>query len=387
MAWPYSKQPFDHTIETFFILLSVYSIYSYAICESIRYLLIAGASIGFAFITRQTSLLAMPSLFVLMVVCRGKISNLRANIGQIARDTIFFLMAFLPFLFLSFWYNYYRFGSIFETGYQLMADRMGIDYFKSTSLLKGISGLLISPGKGFFYYSPVALLFFFAIKAFIKRYTGLGASFVLFILSYLLFFSKYVYWHGDWAWGPRYIFAITPFLMIPVAEFFESVSTSSKKAKRLAVALIFILSVTIQIGAVSVDFQKYFLDLKFVAKISSTLREGKGVQIIQELPSSIYYDWKRSPIISQFVFIYEIAGEIKDYRYKELSENAAIHEPMETYPSMHVFDFWWVYLYYYFGNYYGFIIAIMLLLIAIFYGSRLWKYSRHNNSYFKEQEA
>jgi hypothetical protein len=86
-----------------------------------------------------------------------------------------FALAFLPFLGLSFWYNFYRFGSIFETGFSLIARRLGLDFFAGTPFLTGLGGFLISPGKGFFYYSPVAILFFFSISLF-KRHMGLARA-------------------------------------------------------------------------------------------------------------------------------------------------------------------------------------------------------------------
>ena len=61
-----------------------------------------------------------------------------------------FSIVFLPFVCLNLWYNYYRFGSVFETGYSLIAMKTGLDFFSGTPLLTGLSGLLISPGKGLF---------------------------------------------------------------------------------------------------------------------------------------------------------------------------------------------------------------------------------------------
>ena len=67
----------------------------------------------------------------------------------------------IPFYFagLVLWYNYYRFGSIFETGFQLLAAKTGIDFFSGTLFLTGLRGLLTSSGKGFFYCSPIAIFF------------------------------------------------------------------------------------------------------------------------------------------------------------------------------------------------------------------------------------
>ena len=182
MAWPLAKQPFDNIIEIFFILLSVYCIYLYCVKKKVLLLLLSAFSLGCAFVTRTTSVLVIPALFILLIVHCSKVSGFKSTVKLMTRDIVLFSIVFLPFLGLSLWYNYYLFGSIFETGYQLISTRCGIDFFTGTSLLTGQQGFLVSPGKGFFYYSPVAVLFFFSIKGFIKRHKGLGISFISFAI-------------------------------------------------------------------------------------------------------------------------------------------------------------------------------------------------------------
>ncbi len=370
-AWPLAKQPFDHTIETFFILLSVYFIYRYVTGEKLLYLLLSGFSLGFAFITRQTSILVIPPLFILMIVYYLKRYNLKTTAKQIIRDIILFSLAFLPFIGLSFWYNYYRFGSIFETGYQLIAERTGIDFFTGTSLLTGLSGFMISPGKGFFYYSPVAILFFFGIKSFFKRHLELTLCFILIILSYLFFLSTNLYWHGDWAWGPRYLLIITPFLIIPIAELIESKTWGMKLSMRAFVYFLVAVSFIIQIAAVSVYFQKYFFHLMSDKNEKFSIVRGVGVQLIIEPATENYFHWHKSPILAQFRFIYRIAHNLNDYQFSELSKDATENETIKADPRLNIFDFWWLHKYFLNGSYSGFIEALLLLLIAIYCASRL----------------
>jgi 4-amino-4-deoxy-L-arabinose transferase-like glycosyltransferase len=379
MAWPLTKQAFDHTVETFFVLLSVYCMYLYVVNKKFSRLLLSAFSLGVAFITRQTSILVIPPLFMLMIVYYSKKSGFRTTVRLMARDVVLFFFAFLPFIVLILWYNHYRFGSIFEAGYSLYAARTGIDFFTGTSLLTGLSGFLISSGKGFFYYSPVAILFFFSIKGFIKKHTGLGVSFIFIMISYLFFLSKNLYWHGDWAWGPRYIFVLTPFFIIPIAELLDSKNCLEKSFRRLVVYSIFALSIVIQLAAVSVDFHKYFLNLQIKEKIKFTVAHGDGVQPIVEPPPEIYFDWHRSPILAQFRFIYKMADEIKDYRYSEPPEDAADIETIKVHPLMHVFDFWWLCKYFLEGSYSGLIVVPMLLLVSIYYASGLWKAVTQNS--------
>jgi hypothetical protein len=374
-AWPLAKQPFDHTIETFFILLSVYFTYRYVSGEKLLYLLLSGFSLGFAFITRQISVLVIPPLIILMIVYYLKRYNLKTTAKQMIRDIVLFSLAFLPFISLSLWYNYYRFGSIFETGYQLIAERTGIDFFTGTSLLTGLRGFLISPGKGFFFYSPVAILFFLGIKSFFKRHLELALCFILIILSYLFFLSKNLYWHGDWAWGPRYLLIITPFLIIPIAELFESKILGTKLSMRAFVYFLVAVSFIIQIAAVSVYFQKYFFHLMFEKKEQFSIARGVGVQPIIEPATENYFHWHKSPILAQFRFIYRIAHNLNDYQFSELPKDATENEIIRADPRLNIFDFWWLHKYFLNGSYSGFIEALLLLLIVIYCASRLWQLS------------
>lgn len=369
MAWPQAKHPFDHPVETFFVLLSVYSMYRYSTIRVRLNLIISAFSFGMAFITRNTSVLIMPSLAVLLVAFSYKKLDTKW-LREATKDFLIFFVVFLPFVILFFWYNYYRFGSIFETGYSLIAERTGLDFFTGTTLMTGLKGFFISPGKGFFYYSPVAILFFFSIRPFIKKNIGMAISFIFIVLSYLLFYSRNVYWHGDWAWGPRYLLVLTPFIVIPIAGLFNSDKWLKRNYFRRFIYFIFSIGLIIQVVAVSVDFQNYFTVLQD-EKVEFTIVYGEGVQPIFEPPSYIYFDWSKSPIFTQFKFIYNIAARLKNYSYVETPNDANLNEIREASPSMNVFDFWWLYRYYILNDYYGFIVALLLLLMAILSALRL----------------
>lgn len=380
MAWPLAKQPFDHNFETFFVLLSVYYMYRHVINKKDSYLFLSSIFLGIAFITRLTSILVLLPLYILIIFYYLKKYNFKDTLRLVARNIALFSITFLPFVCLILWYNYYRFGSVFETGYSLIAARTGLDFFTGTSLLTGLNGFLASPGKGFFYYSPVAVFFFFSIKPFMRRHPGPAACFICIIISYLVFLSKNIYWHGDWAWGPRYLFVITPFLMIPIAELFDSIIWPKKALLRKVVYSIFTVSLLIQLAAVSVAFQKYFFDLRYEKKVQFTVVHGDGVQPIVEPPPETYFDWHKSPILAHFRFVHEIAGKIKEYRYTEPPKNSVLVEKIKVQPWINVFDFWWLYKYFLEGSFWGFIAAIFLFLLAVFSASRLWKAVNHESA-------
>jgi 4-amino-4-deoxy-L-arabinose transferase-like glycosyltransferase len=373
MAWPLTKQPFDHTLETLFVILSIFFMYYYSAHKKGLYILLAAFTAGFAFLTRPTAILVVPPVFFLMLYYSFKPSGFKMNRDKVIKNILLFSLGLLPFIILILWYNYYRFGSIFETGFSLIGEHTRIDFFTGTPLLTGLSGFLVSPGKGFFYYSPVALLFFFSIRSFIKKYPEIGISFILIILSYLLFLSKNIYWHGDWSWGPRYLLALTPFFIIPTAEIFSSDTWSTKKLRKGVLYSIVILSLIIQIAAVSVDYSKHLTKLRFGEHLDFSVVLAQDLQPIVEPPPETYFDWKRSPILAQFKYIYEISNNIKDYQYAEPVKGASIPEKMRAAPFYNIYDFWWLYKYFVDGSYSGIVMAVILLSLALYSAVKLWR--------------
>jgi hypothetical protein len=94
--------------------------------------------------------------------------------------------------------NAARYGSPFRTGYE-WADPTPIP------LAAGLYGLLLSPGKSLLLYSPPLILALAASPAFVRR-TGLGGAvpWALFAV-FLVVYGRISWWHGDGAWGPRYL--------------------------------------------------------------------------------------------------------------------------------------------------------------------------------------
>lgn len=105
-------------------------------------------------------------------------------------------------------YNYYVFGDI----------RGFYTHEFNNSVLQGLAGLLISPNRGLFVYSPV---FLFVIPGVIMWFRQ-GRSFcpqvyaisLAFVVLHLLLISKWFAWYGGWCYGPRLLTDIVPCLMI-----------------------------------------------------------------------------------------------------------------------------------------------------------------------------
>lgn len=346
LAWPQSKQPFDHPVETIFLLLAIFFAHLFVKGRGLRYLILSAASVGYAFIARVPSVLALPPLFLYLLLCRHEEGFTTRRSLVALRDFVAFSIALVPFGLIQLWYNYARFGSIFETGYQVVAEKAGIDFFNDTPLFIGLSGFLISPGKGFFYYSPISILIFVSIKSFYKRNKGLTLCIGGIVSSYLIFLSRNIYWHGDWSWGPRYLLVITPLLMVPIADFVERLRLSGKKFLKFTVFGLFTLSVVVQVIAVSVDFNRYFFSLQEKG-VRFTSVGGKDMPIIYEPSPNTHFDWDKFPIGYQAGAALKIWNGLRDYRFVEAPEKTYdVQVALTDFPRFNVFDFWWLYALY-----------------------------------------
>ncbi|KAF1079961.1 MAG: hypothetical protein GQF41_3637 [Candidatus Rifleibacterium amylolyticum] len=365
MAWYYSKDPGDHSLETFFLLLSTLSMYKYIKSEKGCWLVLSGFSLGIGGLVRPTSfMLALPLMLMLLANC-NKVKRISECYNVIFRSSVILVACLLPFLSIFLWYNNYRFGSIFESGYSLIAARAGVSLFSKTSFFTGLAGLLVSPGKGFFFYSPITLLFFFYFKPFWKKHQELGTCFISTIIIYVIFFSKYLYWHGDWAWGPRFLFVLTPFLVIPIVELFESKLWQEKGLIRNATLFLLLISILIQIISVSVHTYRYFVYIQTDKNVKFTVDKGVGAPPVKEPAVETYFNWKLSPILLQAGMAGDIMLATLAGRKADISSNPETESGVTKLLHIDCLDFWWHYIYYFSHNWLILLVVPILGFIAL----------------------
>jgi hypothetical protein len=167
--------------------------------EQPKWVAFSGLTLGFAVLCRSTDLfIAIPLAIYVLHVHRD----------QIYRFTLFAL----PCVIVLALYNWGYFGSVIRTGY---GQAIFSENAWSTSFFEGLTGILLSPSRGLFVYSPIFLFSLIGIfsaqrhaDSLLFRY--LSVAVVLVIALY----SKWIMWWGGWSFGPRLLADITPLLTL-----------------------------------------------------------------------------------------------------------------------------------------------------------------------------
>ena len=240
MVWPYSKSLMSEGTLNAVILGGVYAAVSYSTDNHKRWLTVCGACLGFAAITKITSFVVVPLVMGYLLASRDFRSTLW-NVG------LFFLPPLLLGLGVEGWHNAVRYGTIWPSGYDKGWGALGF----STPLYVGLWGLLASPGKSFFLYAPVCLLGLVSARGFFQRNRKEALLFLEIAAAYTLLHAVWCLWAGDWAWGPRFLLVITPYLILPAGVFFGSWPMKSRVARWVTVGVL-VFSVWVQILGVSV---------------------------------------------------------------------------------------------------------------------------------------
>ncbi len=132
-------------------------------------------------------------------------------------------------------HNYIRFGTFFIENY---AD-LSFNY----PLILSLPQLLFGDRRGLIFYAPLALLLPLSILS-AKRQAKLDIWLLCagIIISYLLLYGKSSMWHGGICWGPRHMYFLLPFCLLPGIWW---LSESYTKPKITFLSLAFIWGVTV----------------------------------------------------------------------------------------------------------------------------------------------
>jgi hypothetical protein len=227
-----SQALWQHGPSQLFLTLTIYWLVKGL--DEPRFSAYAGLALGSAIICRPSNaIMAIPVVAYVLLRQRDQFLG--------------FCLAMLP-PFLGFiTYNMYYNGSPVSTGFAVgiidpsKLRNIGAHLF-GTPLHKGLAGVLISPSRGLFIYSPILL---FAVAGMIVIWRDSQMALLKYLslapLLTILLTSKWINWWGGGSYGPRLLADITPFLCLYLYPPFERAQT--RPLLKSAVACLVALSI------------------------------------------------------------------------------------------------------------------------------------------------
>lgn len=235
---------------------------------SLRIAAIAGLILGLATLVRPTNVLAVAVFAVAILVRDG-----RAGL----RTTIMFSAASAVGVAIVLTHNALLFGSPFTFGYPDAAEGGKRLNSFNTPILRGIYGLLLSPGKSVFVFAPPVILGLAGLRGLWRHDRGLATLAVLLPVANILFFANSG-WEGGYCVGPRYL--------VPAAVF-----------------------VCLGLGPVIAQGRRYFNALAVVLLVIGALVQGVSLAtsfMEDQVPRGHYYDANWT-----YRLDYSLAGQIR----------------------------------------------------------------------------
>lgn len=255
---PLAKHSFAHMMSILAMTISFYFGLKYFQLKEKKYLTLSGLFYGILILSyNYTFVVSSFALFLVLLITK--------NFDK--KTFLKWFVCIIPFIVILFAYNYLRFGNILENGYNLIVD--GDVKIKAT-IIDGIWGLLLSPGKSIWVYSPILVYsFYIAIKHFKKNWIDL--LFLTTLTINVLFYSNLVFWSGELSYGPRYLSVIIPFGGLVLARHWKEIN------KKIIIGLV-LIGLWVQFVGISIPYTRQYdwYDMEFMCVGSQGLtRKGE----------------------------------------------------------------------------------------------------------------
>jgi hypothetical protein len=286
IAWVYSKFFLDEPLSALTLFLAAYFLLRFRSKPKLTESALAGLSLSLAVATKTTNLALVPIYVLYLILPPWQIENEQQEKRWKIRSVLLLLVPVTIACLLLGLYNMVRFGNPLTTGYDFGAGEAF-----STPLWLGLYGFLFSPYKSIFLYSPILLACLVSFLLFLKRHRLQGWLLGLIVIAHFLLFAKWYMWWGGFAWGPRFLVPLTPFLAITLAPLVEGVLARRSLVGKLALVALALLSTAVQVLGVSVNFVLYEVKLREIfpaPEVNPALYDPPAL-----------YDLRYSPILGQ----------------------------------------------------------------------------------------
>lgn len=291
MNFHYSVNTQEQTQVALLLVLAVLLMVKYQQQRRFFYAWLFCAALGTCLIFRPASAVMIFPIYVVAAVSDAFGSHKKNLSKKIGKWLLAGVLGIGGFLMACGWYNYARFGSVFESGYPLaMVTALSGHKMFESKLLPTLAAMLFSPGKSIFLYNPVLLLLPVCCYGFYHKHKAVSAAISCAVIANFLLYGSSTAWAGDYAWSIRYQAAVLPFLILPLVELFNR---PFKALAKTVIISIIAVSCVIQLASAVYNF-----NLEFVQNPNHHL-----------IPGDYVWNWPQSHLLKRFDnIIRHIAG-------------------------------------------------------------------------------
>ena len=274
MAWVHSRFLMPEPFTTLVYLAAFLFLLRYKNRKESKWLFLCGCFTGLAIIVRPDAPFFIFGILIGMVVLLYRDHRAsKRQLGAIVKKGLIFLAPLIFFFAIFAYYNYARFGDVFELGYATKAQEVAeskegdtesggsggesrgggkVHHIKGVfDTLVGFAGMWIIPCRSMFFINPVLIFIFLALKDFWRKFKFecivIG---ILFILHVGLYSNRGAGFAGSSTWGVRYMIPMTSFMVVVMGVFVEKARRRRKTLFKVFMVL-FIVSAIIQFIGVS----------------------------------------------------------------------------------------------------------------------------------------
>jgi hypothetical protein len=181
----------------------------------------------------------------------------------------------------------------------------------SHPFLTGLSGFLVSPGRGLVLYVPLVVLAVVGIPWAWRRSPVVTAVCLALMLDRLLFYAGWFTWYGGWSWGPRFLLPAMPALGPLLLPFVQGVLDRRLSWRRWAIA-----AVAVPVLAVSVGVQFLGAAVRYDTDTLGLTQTATAEALYRPPGTDTYHFDSSQPLLAA------LDGPIFDWRLFPIAEHA-----------------------------------------------------------------
>jgi hypothetical protein len=208
-AWAHSQTDFSEPGTAMLLTAAIFALTRWWKQRSSRSAALVGFLIGVTVLTRSSTLLFIPIVFI-----AGLSQPKATGDSSRVRQACFFMAGGLIPGILFAANAWLRFGNPLDNGYPPLTY--------ATPIYEGLFGLFLSPGKGMIWYAPVTIVVLFGLRQtwiVNRRYSAMVLALVA---AHLVVYSRFEMWSGENAYGPRYLIPLLPIIISLVSPIIDT---------------------------------------------------------------------------------------------------------------------------------------------------------------------